>query len=50
MIRSLFLSLFLISFLPHLGKAQNLETQLLSTPVDQLIQEVRQLGDAKRGG
>ena len=50
MIRSLFLSLFLISFLPHLGKAHNLETQLLSTPVDQLIQEVRQLGDAKRGG
>ena len=50
MIRSLFLSLLLISFLPHLGKAQNLETQLLSTPVDQLIQEARQLGDAKRGG
>ncbi len=50
MIRNSVYPLMVLLLFANLTSGQDLEVQLLDTPVDKLVQEAKDLGDAKRGG
>lgn len=50
MTRCVFNSLVVVFWSVNIVNAQNLEAQLLQTPVEKLVQQAKDLGDAKRGG
>ena len=50
MTRRVFCSVIAVLLSANIAVGQNLEAQLLETPIEQLVQEAKERGDAQRGG